>query len=94
VSGQHQAPTALLPEKDPWYPLDRRLGGPIIIKTITNWLIWKMILKFHLCTSASEGACVVLDCSNTGILGSNPVKGSYICTPVQIEALQGVDSPS
>jgi hypothetical protein len=28
VSGQLHAPAALLPRKDPWYPLDRRLGGP------------------------------------------------------------------
>jgi hypothetical protein len=28
VSGQFHAPAALLQEKSPWYPLDRRLGGP------------------------------------------------------------------
>jgi hypothetical protein len=28
VSGQLHALAALLPEKNPWYPLDRRLGGP------------------------------------------------------------------
>jgi hypothetical protein len=29
VSGQRHAPAALYPRgKDPWYPLDRRLGGP------------------------------------------------------------------
>jgi hypothetical protein len=29
VSGKLQAPAALLPGKEnPWYPLDRRLGGP------------------------------------------------------------------
>jgi hypothetical protein len=29
VSGQRHAPTAVYPRgKDPWYPLDRRLGGP------------------------------------------------------------------
>jgi len=28
VSGQLNAPAALLPEKEPRYPLDRRLGGP------------------------------------------------------------------
>jgi hypothetical protein len=28
VSGQFHAPAALPPEKSPWYPLDRRLGGP------------------------------------------------------------------
>jgi hypothetical protein len=28
VSGQLHAPTALLPGKEPWYPLDRGLGGP------------------------------------------------------------------
>jgi hypothetical protein len=28
VSGQLHAPVALLPVKSPWYPLDRRLGGP------------------------------------------------------------------
>jgi hypothetical protein len=27
VSGQLHAPAALSPEKIPWYPLDRRLGG-------------------------------------------------------------------
>jgi hypothetical protein len=28
VSGQLHAPAALPKEKSPWYPLDRRLGGP------------------------------------------------------------------
>jgi hypothetical protein len=28
VSGQLQAPAALPQGKSPWYPLDRRLGGP------------------------------------------------------------------
>jgi len=28
VSGQLHAPAALSPGKDPWYTLDRRLGGP------------------------------------------------------------------
>jgi hypothetical protein len=28
VSGQVHAPAALNPGKSPWYPLDRRLGGP------------------------------------------------------------------
>jgi hypothetical protein len=28
VSGQLHAPAALLPGKEPCYPLDRRLGGP------------------------------------------------------------------
>jgi hypothetical protein len=29
VSGQHHAPAALYPRgKRPWYPSDRRLGGP------------------------------------------------------------------
>jgi hypothetical protein len=28
VSGQLHAPAALPPGKEPWYPLDRRLGGP------------------------------------------------------------------
>jgi hypothetical protein len=28
VSGQLHAPAALPPGKRPWYPLDRRLGGP------------------------------------------------------------------
>jgi hypothetical protein len=28
VSGQFHAPAALPPGKDPWYLLDRRLGGP------------------------------------------------------------------
>jgi hypothetical protein len=28
VSGQLHAPAALPPRKSPWYPLDRRLGGP------------------------------------------------------------------
>jgi hypothetical protein len=28
VSGQLHAPAALLPGKKPWYPLDRKLGGP------------------------------------------------------------------
>jgi hypothetical protein len=28
VSGQLHAPAALPPEKEPWHPLDRRLGGP------------------------------------------------------------------
>jgi hypothetical protein len=28
VSGQVDAPAALPPGKEPWYPLDRRLGGP------------------------------------------------------------------
>jgi hypothetical protein len=28
VSGQLQAPAALLPGKSPRYPLDKRLGGP------------------------------------------------------------------
>jgi hypothetical protein len=28
VSGQIHAPTALLPGREPQYPLDRRLGGP------------------------------------------------------------------
>jgi hypothetical protein len=28
MSGQLHAPAALPPEKEPWYPLDRRLGGP------------------------------------------------------------------
>jgi hypothetical protein len=28
ISGQLHAPAALLPGKSPWYPLDRRLGGP------------------------------------------------------------------
>jgi hypothetical protein len=28
VSGQLHAPAALPPGKNPWYPLDRRLGGP------------------------------------------------------------------
>jgi hypothetical protein len=28
VSGQLHASTALPQGKDPWYPLDRRLGGP------------------------------------------------------------------
>jgi hypothetical protein len=28
VSGQRHAPAALYPEKDPRYPLDRKLGGP------------------------------------------------------------------
>jgi hypothetical protein len=27
VSGQIHAPAALFPEKSPWYPLDRMLGG-------------------------------------------------------------------
>jgi len=30
VSGQLHAPAALPPGKRPWYPLDRRLGGPQI----------------------------------------------------------------
>jgi hypothetical protein len=28
VGGQLHAPATLPPEEDPWYPLDRRLGGP------------------------------------------------------------------
>jgi hypothetical protein len=28
VNGQLHAPAALPPGKDPWYPLDRRLGDP------------------------------------------------------------------
>jgi hypothetical protein len=28
VSGQLHAPAALPPGKNPWYPFDRRLGGP------------------------------------------------------------------
>jgi hypothetical protein len=28
VSGQLHAPAALPQRKSPWYPLDRRLGGP------------------------------------------------------------------
>jgi hypothetical protein len=28
VSGQLNVPAALLPGKSPWYPVDRRLGGP------------------------------------------------------------------
>jgi hypothetical protein len=28
VNGQIQAPAAKLPGIEPWYPLDRRLGGP------------------------------------------------------------------
>jgi hypothetical protein len=28
VSGQFQAPAAYPQGKTPWYPLDRRLGGP------------------------------------------------------------------
>jgi hypothetical protein len=28
MSGQLQAPAALFPGKSPWYPLDRRVGGP------------------------------------------------------------------
>jgi hypothetical protein len=28
VSGQSHAPAALPQGKSPWYPLDRRLGGP------------------------------------------------------------------
>jgi len=28
VRGQRHAPAALPQEKSPWYPLDRRLGGP------------------------------------------------------------------
>jgi hypothetical protein len=28
VSGQLHAPAALLRRKSPWYPLDRKLGGP------------------------------------------------------------------
>jgi hypothetical protein len=28
MSGQLHAPAALPPEKDPRYPLDRRVGGP------------------------------------------------------------------
>jgi hypothetical protein len=28
VSGQLHIPAALSPGKDPWYPLDRRVGGP------------------------------------------------------------------
>jgi len=28
VTGQLHSPAALPPGKDPWYPLDRRLGGP------------------------------------------------------------------
>jgi hypothetical protein len=28
VSGQIHAPAALPQGKNPWYPLDRRLGGP------------------------------------------------------------------
>jgi hypothetical protein len=28
VSGQLHVPAALPPGKKPWYPLDRRLGGP------------------------------------------------------------------
>jgi len=28
VSGQLHTPTTLPPGKEPWYPLDRRLGGP------------------------------------------------------------------
>jgi hypothetical protein len=28
VSGQLHAPAALLQGMSPWYPLDRRLGGP------------------------------------------------------------------
>jgi hypothetical protein len=28
LSGQLHAPTTLLQGKSPWYPLDRRLGGP------------------------------------------------------------------
>jgi hypothetical protein len=28
VSGQFHSPVALTPEKEPWYPLDRRLGEP------------------------------------------------------------------
>jgi len=27
-SGHLYSPTALPPGKEPWYPLDRRLGGP------------------------------------------------------------------
>jgi len=30
VSGQLHTPAALPPRKSPWYPLDRRLGGPQI----------------------------------------------------------------
>jgi hypothetical protein len=28
VSGQLHAPAALPPGKEPWYPLDRKAGGP------------------------------------------------------------------
>jgi hypothetical protein len=28
LSGQLHAPAALPPGKEPWYPLDKRLGGP------------------------------------------------------------------
>jgi hypothetical protein len=28
VSGQLHTPAALPPGKGPWYPMDRRLGGP------------------------------------------------------------------
>jgi hypothetical protein len=28
VSGQLHAPAALPQEKNPWYPLNRRMGGP------------------------------------------------------------------
>jgi hypothetical protein len=28
MSGQLHAPVALPPKKDPWYALDRKLGGP------------------------------------------------------------------
>jgi len=28
VSGQLHSPAALSPRKEPWYKLDRRLGGP------------------------------------------------------------------
>jgi hypothetical protein len=37
ISGKLHSPPALPPGKSPWFPLDRRLGGP----QIQSWILWR-----------------------------------------------------
>jgi hypothetical protein len=45
VSGQLQAPAALPQGKSPWYPLDRRLGGPQSRSGHGRKIFWKYVLS-------------------------------------------------
>jgi hypothetical protein len=47
VSGQLHAPAALPPGKEPWYPLDRRLGGNIILVYVCTFQNMESTDKQH-----------------------------------------------